>query len=192
MDPIEEYEKPIVLYTRELKNPFQALNRLAQRGNFKIWSLILENTLSVYDPSKGSAQINRGGEFLSYVKTTDDVREELIRRAVSISTHHRKYGFIRRLLEEYTLVPEHLEQVLRFAVTNNNLETAELALEKGAVATNEKLLEHAARHGNKKMIRLLIAYGANDWEYGQRGAGDKHLEIRRFFSRKLAGMEVEL
>lgn len=54
-------------------------------------------------------------------------------------------------------------------------------------------MKNTARNNDIPMVKLLMQYGNNNWHYGQKGANEGgHVELRRFFSRKIAGMNVEL
>lgn len=105
----------------------------------------------------------------------------------------RNFDNIKFLVENYA---DHssvsLESALASAVEANDLEMAQLLLEAGAQQAPEMLVD-AAKNGNKDMIKLLVEYGNTHWYYGQRGAREGgHEDLRKFFSRKLAGLEATL
>lgn len=84
------------------------------------------------------------------------------------------------------------KSALHEAIGSGQLVIAEYLLEH-QVECDESELANAARNNDIPMVKLLIAYGNKNWRYGQKGADEGgHLELRRFFSRKIAGINVEL
>lgn len=81
-------------------------------------------------------------------------------------------------------------KALEAAALAGHVSTVEFFLKKGV--TSGVVMRIAAKNNDREMIRLLVRYGNKQWSDGQAGANEGgHLELRKLFSRKLAGMEVE-
>lgn len=169
--------------------PFKCIEYFASTGNRELLKLAIKKVREIpalqYDTRSLEQQIQshalqgaaRGGQIELIVIFFEGVKKSL-EGELPIHGQARARGAFAIALSE--------------AIEEGRLEVVKFLLELGVISEG-KDLQHAARKNDREMIQLLFDYGNKELVHGQRGASEGgHTELRRFFSRKLAGMDAEL
>lgn len=172
------------------KYPLEAVEFLAARNFQNPLQKAMQKAEAYLNPSTTKLTFIQLAKY-GVVKTSADAQRAVTYLALTTAARYRHLNLVQFLVETRDCTAA-MTGALLAAVTNNDLTMARYLLEKGALQTGG-ILGVAARNNQLEMIQLLLDYGANAWHCGQSAAnGGDHLELRKFFSRKLAGMDAQL
>ena len=179
----QEFDKRCALH------PIACVEYFAAKDKRDALQKAMKKAATHLDPATGRLSFVQL-EYYGGVKTRADAERVVTSLALEYAAYYRQIDLVKFLVE--TRLTGVMTGALFAAVCNCDLEMTRFLLEKGAIQTGA-MLEYSAKNNNFQMVKLLVEYEASEWAYGQRGAREGgHIELRKFFSRKLAGMDATL
>lgn len=194
------YEK--LYFERCDKNPFDCIDYFAQTNEPELLKQAMKKAEPYFDFERRSGCCDipssvMGESERSNLEQAEKIKNVIAWVALFRAAKYKQLDLVKYLMKTHTYSKEGLLQLLETVVKNDDFALTKFLLEQGIFPKNwdnmGPLVEIAAKNANKQLLKLFFDHGSRHWAHGQRGAREgNHPELRRFFSRKLAGLDAEL